>query len=645
MNFNGVFATVRRIRILNSFHEAADMDSCIMYLRGHFQQLMICIGLVSMCAAGCGNQQSSPVLAPQSEVPHSAQTEWTSEKSLETPAALPDVTSSLRFHTVGQESGFDFVRYDDMHGQERIFEVMGGGAAVFDFDSDGWLDIYMTNGCRVPLSLQSRETPGRLFRNEQRLKFCECSQESGLMQFGFCTGCAVGDANEDGFEDLYIAAFGPDQLWINNGDGSFSPLSAMQIPEVREWGSSVAFADLNGDHALDLYVANYLVESDTNPKLCRDSKPGIGDTGCTPPHFEGVCDRLLMSDGEGAYVDASESAGLLTLPGKALGVAICDFGGDDQPEIYVANDIEANYLFSVEHASGKSEPDRTARISLKEQGILASVALGETGYAQGSMGVAVSDLDRNGLPDIFLTHFFTEMNTLYLNQSTSSALMFQDSSRVSGLGPSSLDRVGFGVAVIDVDNDGWKDLLIANGHTNDRSWRAHSEPFRMRPQLYQNQGEASFVDVSASAGEYFQRELLGRGLATGDLDRDGRIDAVVSQQLDQSVILQNITVSAGKSWVLKLIGRTCCRTPVATRVKLRNIEPAACEHLVGGGSFQSANANEIHFGVTAANTVDLEIRWPDGVQEIVTEVAPGYSTIRQGDQKAWSTIPFGPTAE
>lgn len=639
MNFNGVFATVRRIRILNSFHEAADMDSCIMYLHGRFQQLVICIGLVSMFAAGCGKRQSSPVFAPQSGAPQTAPSEPTTEKFQGTPVATAGATSSLLFNMVGRESGFDFVRYDDMHGQERIFEVNGGGAAVFDFDSDGWLDIYMTNGCRVPLSMQSRATPGKLFRNHQRLTFSDCSQESGLMQFGFCSGCAVGDANEDGFEDLYIAAFGPDQLWINNGDGSFSPLSARKIPEIREWSSSVAFADLNGDHALDLYVVNYLVESDTNPKLCRDSKPGIGDTGCTPPHFEGVSDRLLISDGKGAYVDASASAGLLTLPGKGLGVAICDFGGDDQQEIYVANDVEANYLFSVEHDSRETEADRTAGISLKEAGILASVALDERGYAQGSMGVAVSDLDRNGLPDIFLTHFFGEANTLYLNQSTSSDLLFQDSSRMSGLGPTSLDRVAFGVAAIDVDNNGWKDLLIANGHTYDRTWWADPEPFRMRPQLYQNQGAASFVDVSASAGEYFQRALLGRGLAIGDLDRDGRIDAVVSQQLDQSVILQNITVSAGNSWVLRLIGRTCCRTPVAARAILRNVEPAACEHLVGGGGFQSANANEIHFGLTAANTVDLEIHWPDGVQEIVPDVAPGYSTIRQGDHSAWSMIP------
>ncbi len=635
----GVLLWFACLPIVNSFHKAADLDSCIMYLQRHFQQTVLCIGLVSTLAAGCGKQQSSPVLAPQSEAPDSTQTEPTIVKSPGTPAARPGVTSSLVFHTVGRESGFDFVRYDDMHGQERIFEVNGGGAAVFDFDSDGWLDIYMTNGCRIPLSMQSNETPGKLFRNHQRLRFGDCSKESGLMQFGFCSGCAVGDVDEDGFEDLYIAAFGPNQLWINNGDGSFSRISPTRIPDVNEWSSSVAFADLNSDQALDLYVANYLAESDTNPKLCPDSKPGVGDTGCTPPHFEGVCDRLLISNGEGAYIDASASAGLLALPGKGLGVAICDFGGDDHPEIYVANDVEANYMFRVEVDSETMEADRRGMISLKDEGILASVALDERGYAQGSMGVAVSDLDRNGLPDVFLTHFFGESNTLYLNHSTSDAILFQDGSRMSGLGPSSLDRVAFGVAAIDVDNNGWKDLLIANGHTYDRTWWANPEPFRMFPQLYENQGAASFVDVSSTGGEYFHREQLGRGLATGDLDRDGRIDAVVSQQLDESVILQNITASAGNSWVLKLIGRTCCRTPVTARVILRKTDPVVCEQLVGGGSFQSASANEIHFGLAAANTVDLEVHWPDGVQEIVTDVAPGYSTIRQGNHRAWSMNP------
>jgi hypothetical protein len=289
------------------------------------------------------------------------------------------------------------------------------------------------------------------------------------------------------------------------------------------------------------------------------------------------------------------------------------------------------------------EPESPASVSLSDVGVHASVALDERGYAQGSMGVAVSDYDRNGLPDIFLTHYFGESNTLYLNHSASGALHFQDTTRMSGLGPPSLDQVAFGVVAIDVDNNGWKDLLIANGHTNDRTWSTNPEPFRMAPQLFENQGSAVFVDATASAGDYFQEKLLGRGMAAGDLDRDGRIDAVVSHQIDPSVILQNVTPSVGKSLVLRLTGRTCCRTPIAARVTLRGIEPVMCEQLVGGGSYQSASANEIHFGLADAEKVDLEISWPDGVQEIVTDVEPGYWMIRQGDRRVWSTVAQGPT--
>ena len=616
-----------------------------MFRYGHSRPFVMFIGLVLLILAGCGKQRSPANAAPAPESIPSAMTLQTNEKSSQPPAVQPSVTTSLSFRMLTAESGFDFVRNDDMHGQERLFEVNGGGAAVFDFDADGWLDIFMTNGCRVPLALQSKETPGRLFRNHQQMRFGDCSEVSGLMQYGYGTGCAVGDTNEDGFEDLYVAAFGPNQFWVNNGDGTFSIVSGTEIPEIPEWSASVAFADLNADSTLDIYVANYVAESDTHPKLCHDSKPDVGDTGCSPSFFDGVSDRLLLSDGHGAFLDGSAASGLSALLGKGLGVAICDLGEDSAPEIYVANDGEANFLFSLEIDSGQGDPEGPDRVILSERAVFANVALNEQGFAQASMGVAASDLDRNGLVDIFLTHFYGESNTLYLNHSTSDSLVFQDATRVSALGAPSLTKLAFGVVPIDVDNNGWKDLLVVNGHTNDRTWSGPSAPYRMTPQLFENQGNASFVDVSSAAGDYFHRELLGRGMAMGDLDRDGRMDAVVSQQIDPSVILHNEAKSAGSSLFLRLIGRKCCRTPVSARVTLRNTEPTACEHLVGGGSFQSASANEIHFGLADAKSIDLEILWPGGDREIVTDVTSGHWTIRQGDHRAWSTIPFGPVAE
>lgn len=606
-----------------------------------FCSLALLCGLALTIISGCKEQSKTVSTSSAATSPDSD----SGTDSSEVTSKASKQSGPFLFREIASESGFSFLRNDDSHGQERLFEVNGGGAAVTDFDSDGWLDVFMTNGCPVPLALQSRETPGRLFRNKKTMTFAECSEVSGLTQYGYGTGCAAGDLNEDGFEDLYVGAFGPNQLWVNNGDGTFSENSGPHIPEVNEWSSSVAFADLNGDGNLDIYVANYVAESDTHPKLCPDSKPGVGATGCSPSFFDGLCDSLLLSDGSGGFSDASGEAGLLALPGKALGVAICDLGGDAAPEIYVANDGEPNFLFSIQREEvsnsedeQESTPSATRSIKLHEQALFANVALNEQGFAQASMGVAAADLDRNGMVDIFLTHFFAETNTLYLNCSTTDGLMFQDTTRISSLGPPSLSKLAFGVVPIDVDNNGWKDLLVVNGHTNDRTWAKHSsEPYRMTPQLFQNQGEASFIDVSRTSGDYFYRELLGRGLAMGDLDRDGAIDAVVSHRLDPSVILRNESDIVGRSVILRLIGRRCSRTPFTAKALRLNTTPVACEHLVGGGSYQSANANEVHFGLGGEKRMDLEILWPDGEREEIFGLTPGYWTIRQGDKRSWTT--------
>lgn len=605
---------------------------------GRRPSVVILLLALFLCS-GCRRQQPEPsVEATEKLVESVGAVPQSREHALAEPP-VPVVATAFSFQEVAAESGFNFLRNDDMHGQERLFEVNGGGVAVLDLDADGWLDVFMTNGCLVPLALNSKETPGRLFRSRRQLTFTECSRESGLIQYGYGTGCAVGDTNEDGFDDVYLAGFGPNQLQVNNGDGTFSLISGPELPMVGEWSTSVAFGDLNADQALDLYIANYVRESDTHPKLCHDAKPGVGDTGCNPSFFDGVPDRLLLSDGQGGFRDGSAAAGLSTFPGKALGVAIGDFGGNSAPEIYVANDGEVNFLFRIESAGNPGNQQDPRTVLLNDQGLFASVALNEQGFAQASMGVCASDLDRNGQTDIFLTHFFGEMNTLYLNHSTAESLAFLDSTRMSSLGAASLTKLAFGVVPIDVDNNGWKDLLIANGHTNDRTWSGTSAPYRMTAQLFENRGNASFVDVSSGAGNYFHRELLGRGMAMGDLDRDGRMDAVISQQIDPSVILRNVTDSAGQGLFLRLIGKQCCRTPVTARVTLRGVHPPACEQLIGGGSFQSASANEIHFGLGDAMSADVEILWPTGELETVIGVKPGYWTIRQGDRTAWSFDP------
>lgn len=537
-----------------------------------------------------------------------------------------EVKSIFRFREIGKESGFDFQRYDDIKGQRRILEVNGGGAAIFDFDQDGWLDIFMSNGCRLPLSNDTGETPGKLFRNHKAMNFQDCSEESAVRQFGFCYGCAVGDANEDGFEDLYLTAYGGNQFWINHGDGTFSEVAKDTGTLTGAWGSSAAFADLNGDQCLDLYVVNYLDESDENPHLCPEPSSPDGYVGCSPAIFSGVPDTLFLSDGAGGYINASVEAGLHDLPGKGLGVVIADFGGDNRPEIYVANDGEPNYLLIIEPSD--IVHGRIPGIRLRDDATAANVALNEHGYAQASMGVAAADFDRSGTLDLFLTHFFGDTNTLYLNRTEDNNFAFEDATRPSRLGPPSRSVLGFGVASIDIDNNGWNDLLIANGHVDDRTWVKASQPFRMLPQVFENMRAGTFREASAVAGGYFQKPRLGRGLAVGDLDRDGLLDAVVSHQLDSSVILKNET-ECQDSTILRLVGTSSCRTPFGASLQVSECMPAMHQQLISGGSFQAASANEIHFGDTGTTGLALKITWPDGFTESIQLPGRGHWIIRE----------------
>ncbi len=541
--------------------------------------------------------------------------------------AAEGVAGRIRFRTLSAECGFVFQRNDDMRGQRRILEVNGGGAAVLDADADGWLDVFMTNGCRLPQTEDSGQTPGRLFRNDRNLRFDECSSASGLMQFGFCCGCAVTDVDHDGFEDLYLTAVGSNQFWKNNGDGTFTEVAGACGVKSGAWGASAAFGDLNGDGHADLYVANYLDVPETNPLLCPEPRSPDGYVGCTPAMFHGVADCLYLSDGSGGWIDASESvSAAVPFPGKALGVVIADLGGDRRPEIYVANDGQPNFLFAVAECDAAS-------VQLKECATEASAALNYEGFAQASMGIAAEDFDRNGRTDLFLTHFYRDTNTLYLNRSTADTegLLFEDATRLSRLGQPSLNLLGFGVSGLDADNDGWNDLLVVNGHVDDRTWFDPDQTYRMPAQMFANRGDGTFRDVSADAGNWFSTPAVGRAAAAGDLDRDGRLDVVISNQLAPSVILRNESTAAGESLVLKLCGKTAARSPIGARVLVQETEPVLWRQLSGGGSFQAAEAAELHLGGLEDRAYQLRIEWPDGSVEELGDVRPGRRLIRQGD--------------
>jgi len=567
-----------------------------------------------MC--GCPSENSS-------DNPADKAADQTAPKVKEAPVPKPkqqDLPADEvpRLRILGPDSGFEFERFDDISPKRRIMETNGGGVALFDYDRNGRLDLFLTNGCRLPCRPDDRRTPSQLFQNTGEMQYRKAADAAGLAPVGFSSGCAVGDFNNDGFDDLYVSAAGRNSFWRNNGDGTFSDITDLTGTAVPEWSSSAAFADLNNDGNLDLYVVNYLAESLESPRLCPNPQSPDGYQGCSPALFEGVRDALFLGDGQGGFSDVTASSRIGDLPGKGLGIVIADFDRDGRQEIYVGNDGEANFLFVA-------SPDE---LVYEEVALQHGVALNERGFAQASMGIAAGDYDSNGTTDLFLTHFYGDTNTLYACEDS---LNFIERTRGSGLGGSSRQTLGFGTVFFDYNNDGWLDLFVANGHVDDRTWMAALEPYKMPPQLYCNQRNGTFRDVSKSGGEYFARDWIGRGVACGDLNNDGREDLVVSHQLDRSVVLMNEADTRNSSVAIQLAGTVSNRNGYGAQVSILTSERELYREMAGGGSFQSASALEIHAGVGAEDAVTVQIRWPSGAEDRYEQVRPGRYLAIEGE--------------
>jgi hypothetical protein len=514
---------------------------------------------------------------------------------------LGQPASGVRFAEVTPSGGIHFQHFDPVTDKQFISETIGSGAGWIDIDGDGHLDLVLINSAPMPNGKPPERQPiNHVYRNRRDGSFEDVTGNAWGCPPGFGQGCAVGDSDNDGFDDLYVSYYlGANRLFHNNGDGTFRDLSAWSGTDCPLWSTSCAWGDLDGDGDLDLYVCNYLDMPLDKYPYCGDPRRKIR-TVCSPVKFAAQPDTVYCNDGEGRFTDATEAWGFRVEPGRALGVVIADLDGDRLSDVYVANDRSPNLLF---HNLGSGR--------FQEQGLLTGSALSADGMAQAGMGVDAGDVDGDGQLDLFVTNFFHEPNSLFRNDGS---LAFREISARSGLGRPSFLRLGFGCGLFDADNDGHLDVFVANGHV-DRNPEIHgfAEPYRQPAQLFLGNGHARFAECDArTAGEYFEQRHVGRAAAFADYDNDGRMDIAVNHNGESAALLRN--ESTGGHWLrVVLAGTATNRGGVGTRVTATAGGRRLVRELVGGRSYLSAHDPRLLIGLGTGKVVErLEIRWPNG---------------------------------
>ncbi len=523
---------------------------------------------------------------------------------------------------ITEKAGIHFTH--DYSPQSRyIVESMAGGVLLLDYDRDGWLDIYFTNAPTVDEALKGQKARGALYRNNHDGTFADVTEKAGVGTPCYAMGGAVADYNNDGWPDIYVTCYGGNVLYRNNGDGTFTDVTKASGVADGRWSTGAAFGDYDGDGFVDLMVANY-VDLDILhlPAFGTSSNckfMGI-DVQCGPRGLKGSGDSLFHNNRDGTFSDVSKKAGVDDPHGfYGLGVLWSDFDNTGRPDIYVANDSTASFLY---------RNDGTGKFT--EIGLESGTALGEDGHEQAGMGVTTGDYLHTGRPSIALTNFSLDNTPLYRNDGKWD---FQDVSYPSGIGLPSVPLVKWGIAFVDLDNDGWLDLVTVAGHVYPQVEQLASGPKYREPKLLQfNLGEGSFCDASDQAGPAIQQPRVSRGLAVGDLFNDGNMAVVVEDLVGSPMILRNHGLP-GRHWVsFDLAGTKSNRMAIGARLKIVAGGMAQTAEIQSGGSYLSMNDTRVHFGLDKATKVDhVEIRWPSGVVEVLKDLpADRFYSVLEG---------------
>jgi hypothetical protein len=521
----------------------------------------------------------------------------------ETPGNFADITAA---------SGVRFQHVSAHTSKKYLPETMGSGVALFDYDNDGRLDIFLVNG--APLSdptpkgtIPEKTGPkywNRLFHQKSDGTFEDVTEKAGLQGAGYGMGVAVGDYDNDGYEDLYVTAYGGNKLYHNNGDGTFTDVTSQAGLGGSGWSTSAAWVDLDNDGLLDLVVLRYL-QWDFDDIWCGDHKEGFR-AYCHPDTFKAITPLVYHNEGNGRFAEVGEKMGL-AIPGKGLGIAIADYDRDGRIDLFVANDSMPEFLF---HNKGNGR--------FEEKGLFSQVAVDEDGRTYAGMGVDFEDFDNDGRPDLVVDNLANQMYAVYQNAGDGT---FTYTTRATGMGRISMLHSGWGLRLIDYDNDGWKDLLIAQGHDLDTIELTSPQLRYREPMLLARNTGHGFVDVSAASGSIFHEAWAGRGLATGDLDNDGRIDAVVSTNDGPAHVIHNETRTDNHWLTLKLVGHKSNRDAIGAVVKIVTSKGSQYATVTTASSYLSSSDKRVHFGLgPAAVAGTIEIRWPSGISQSLKDV-------------------------
>jgi hypothetical protein len=523
-------------------------------------------------------------------------------------AADAPVSLSFSFSNIARAAGLDHVIvYGGAASNTYLLETTGTGVAAIDYDHDGWVDLFFVNGSTLEGFPDGRAPTNHLYRNRHDGTFEDVTAKAGLAATGWGQGACVGDYDNDGHDDLFVSYFGQNRLYHNRGDGTFEDVtrSAGLTTARTRWGTGCAFLDYDRDGTLDLFVANYIdLDLATAPTpasgLCRYK--GI-KVACGPPGLAGGKNALYHNRGNGAFEDVSERAGVMRAKGTyGLGVSTLDFDNDGWIDLYVANDSNPSALYRNNHDG-----------TFTDVGVTSGCAYSQDGKPQAGMGVAVGDYDRNGTMDVFKTNFAGDTSTLYANTGEG---LCEDRTFASGIGVNTR-WLGWGTGWIDLDNDGWPDLFLTNGHVYPEVVQLKTEAgYKQRKVVYLNLGNGRFSDISERLAEPVTTPKAGRGAAFLDIDNDGHVDVAISN-INDTPDLFRLHDASGHHWVtLALAGTKSNRNAIGARVRLVAAGISRWDEVRGGGSYLSQNDFRVHFGLGDASAIDrVDVRWPNGLEE------------------------------